>query len=350
MKRALIAFICLCVPATAQSQNRQWEVEGYAGVLAAQPASAGSITIPPPGAPLVTSTPTFPARATSSWFFGDGATLLNGVLQDFQRPARIAPLDPAFGPLRSAHPAAFGARVRRRLNAHVSLEIAVDALGGSPIRTRDVTDAVAATRDSFAPAFADLFASGPFSRTVIFAQGETDEGDFRETAFTAAFNRDVGRLGGLQPYFTVGAGVVAASGTPPSATLQGHYFTTILGEVPIDEIDRVSIRFTRSTSAVAVLGGGVRHDFSDAWGLRIDARLLVGPDTTRVHLDAQPTVARGTPAGFIESFTNPAIQFSNDPATGRRSSLSGAALQNVEVFNGGVLARTVISVAVARRF
>jgi hypothetical protein len=78
--------------------------------------------------------------------------------------------------------------------------------------------------------------------------------------------------------------------------------------------------------------------------------MLVGPDTTRIRLDATPTVTRGTPAGFIESFTNPAIQFSNDPSIGRVSSLSGAPLQGVEVFKGGVIARTIIGVAIARRF
>jgi hypothetical protein len=133
-------------------------------------------------------------------------------------------------------------------------------------------------------------------------------------------------------------------------SMQARYTASILGEVPIDETDTVRVDFTRPKSVVAVLGGGLRHDFSRAWTLRFDARVLVGPDTTRIHLDAAPSVARGAPAGFIESFTNPAIQFSNDPATGRVSSLSGPALQGVEVFNGGVIARTMIGVAIARRF
>ena len=35
-------------------------------------------------------------------------------------------------------------------------------------------------------------------------------------------------------------------------------------------------------------------------------RVFVGPSRTRLLLDATPIVARGTPAGFIESFTSPA--------------------------------------------
>jgi hypothetical protein len=350
MKQLLFVLLAVAVPATLAAQDRRWEVEGYAGVLAGQAVTAGSVTLPAPGPALVTSTPTFPSRATSSWFFGDGAKLLNGVLEEFERTSRIAPLDPAFASLPSAHPGAFGFRVRRWVSPRVSFEIGVDAFAGSPIRGDDVTAIVDETRGSFAPAFTDLFASGPFSRTSAVAQADTDEGRYRETAITAAFNRDLGRLGALQPYFTLGGGLVVSRGQLPSAVITGRYQTAILGEVPIDETDSAAVQVTRSTTYTAVAGGGVRHDFSSAWRLRIDARLLIGPDPTRVRVDATPSFVRGTPAGFIESFTNPAIQFSNDPATGRRSSLSGDALHDAEVFNGGILARTIVSVAIARRF
>ena len=82
----------------------------------------------------------------------------------------------------------------------------------------------------------------------------------------------------------------------------------------------------------------------------IRSRVLLGADTTRVVVDARQSSVRGVPAGFIESFTNPGIQFSNDPATGRRSSLGGAGLQEFEVYSGGFQARTLITVGFARRF
>jgi hypothetical protein len=351
MTRLLLVLTCALVPATLSAQDRRWEVEGYAGVLAAQAASAGSTTIPPPGPPLVTSTPTFPARATSSWLFGDGATLLNGVLEEFGRTSRIAPLDPVFGPPPSAHPAAFGLRVRRRMNPRLSLELGIDGFAQSSIRTAEVSQAVGTAFDSLGPAFIDLFASGPFTSSKVIAAEGVVHAPYNETAITAAVNRDAGRLWRLQPYVTVGGGVVIPREEFfAGGSVQAQYTTSILGEVPIDETDSVRVAFTRPKSVVAVLGGGLRHDFRRAWALRFDARVLVGPDTTRVHLDATPSVARGTPAGFIESFTNPAIQFSNDPATGRQTSLSGEALHDVEVFNGGVLVRTIVSVAIARRF
>jgi len=120
--------------------------------------------------------------------------------------------------------------------------------------------------------------------------------------------------------------------------------------VPIDETDSVSIDVTRSNTFAVTAGGGVRRDLSSRWAIRLDARMLIGPDSTRMTLRATPSVARGTPAGFIESFTNPAIQFSNDPSTGRVSSLSGAPLTSVQVFKGGVVARTIVGIAIARRF
>jgi hypothetical protein len=351
--RGFIAgLVAVCLwPSPATAQDRRWEIEGYAGVLAGQAASAGSVSLPPPGAPIVTSTPTFPARATSSWLFGDGATLLNGVLQDFGFANRIAPLDPLFAPAPSTHPAAFGLRVRRRLNPRVSLEIGVDGLATSSIRSEEISQALQTTFGSLGPALTDLFASGPFTPSLVATDESLLHVPYEEMAITAAINHDAWRLGPLQPYFTIGGGIVIPRDDLfAEGSAQSRYTTSILGQVPIDETDSVSVTFTRPKSFVAVLGGGLRHDFSRPWSVRVDARILVGPDTTRIRLDATPSVARGTPAGFIESFTNPAIQFSNDPATGRVSSLSGPALQNVDVFKGGVLARTIVSVAIARRF
>src|SRR4051812_5981082 len=90
----VLAIACLLSSAGA-AQDRRWEIEAYGGV-AGRAATGGSRTLPAPGAPLVTSTPTFPSREVPSWFFGDGAVLMNGVIHDFGGAASIAPLDPLF--------------------------------------------------------------------------------------------------------------------------------------------------------------------------------------------------------------------------------------------------------------
>ena len=82
-------------------------------------------------------------------------------------------------------------------------------------------------------------------------------------------------------------------------------------------------------------GGGVRRAVTDRWGLRIDARLLIGPATNVVAVEAAPSVTTGTPAGFIESFTYPNVQFSNNASTGRRSTLGPPPLDDEVVFKGG---------------
>lgn len=338
-----------CRHGAAWAQESKWEVEGYGGAVAGQTASVGSVTLPPAGAPLVTSNPIFPSRETPSWFFGDGATLLNAVNSAFERSERIVPLDAAFGPLEPSRGPAFGGRVRRGLSVRYALELSVDAQTSSGSRAA-LAAIVEASRASFTAAFDDLIASGPFTGASVAANASTQAGSRRDIAVTGALVRTFRPSRALAPYVTVGAGVIAGTGSLPSASLDARYRFSVLGEVPIDETDRVALRYARGAAFAGVIGGGVRRDLSGPWALRIDARVLLGPDTTRVVVDAQPSSVRGVPAGFIESFTNPGIQFSNDPATGRRSSLGGAGLQGFEVFSGGFQARTLITVGFARRF
>lgn len=341
---------CLLIPASIAAQDGGWEIEGYGGLVAGQSGSAGRATLPPAGAPLVTSNPTFPSRETPSWFFGDGARLLNGVNGAFDRPARIVPIDAVFGRLESSRVPVFGVRARRPLSARYALEVSVDAQVTPGVRAGALSGPVEASRASFTTAFTDLLASGPFAGVSVDATASTHAGSRREVALTGALVRTFRPSRALSPYVTIGAGVISGTGTLPSATLEGRYRFAVLGELPIDETDRVSVRYARAAAFAAVLGGGVRRDLSRAWALRIDARVLFGPDTTRILVDAEPSSVRGVPAGFIESFTNPAVQFSNDPSTGRRSSLSGAGLQGFEVFSGGFQARPVLTVGLARRF
>lgn len=347
----LIAFCLSVTAATAAAQESRWDVEGYGGVVAARTAGDGTRTLPAAGAPLVTSNPIFPTREVPSWFFGDGANLLNGANADFGRPGRIVPLDEAFRPLDSRRVAALGVRVRRRLNDRLSAEISVDAFTRPEDASSGFAEAVESARDSFRTAFIDLLATGPFSGVNVGASATAaSETRRRETAATLALNARFPPWGAFVPYLTFGGGVLTGSGSLPSASLEGRYRFSVLGEVAIDETDRVSVRYARHASFVAVLGAGLQRDMSNRWGLRIDGRMLLGPDATRITIDATPATVRTGPSGFIESFTNPAVQFSNDPSTGRRSTLSAPALQDVEVFSGGLQTRTLLTIGFFRRF
>ena len=335
--------------AGASAQDRRWEVEVYGGAVASRAASDGKQTLPPPGAAIVTSSPLFPSREVPSWFFGDGATLVNGVSEEFQAPSRIAPLDPLFARAGGGVTGAAGARVRRALSDRTTMEMGVDFLGSAPVAPADAAATVEAARASFAGTFTDLLRSGPFTAVSVDATAAVNGAKRRELAATVAFNGDLGTLGPLTPYVTFGGGILTGTGAEPSAQVTGRYRFSVLGQVPIDETDRVTVHFERPIAFTAVIGAGLRKNVTEQWGLRFDVRAFVGPDSTRIRVTADPAVAHGTPGGFVESFTNPSIQFSNDPSLGRRSSLNATPLDSV-VFEGGIQARTLVTFAVSRRF
>lgn len=348
-RTAAATFVALTLALPAVAQDRRWEVEFVGGGVVSAPASVGSLSLPPAGAGLVTSSPLYPAREIPSWLFGDGATLLNDVNGQFGIAARVTPLDSLLRTPETGAAAVLGVRVRRYVSPRTSLEFGLETTTSTPA-SEDLAAAVEATRSSFTPAFAGLLGSGPFSGISINATAAADAGGYRETSATAALNVHWRDAHALRPYATAGGGVLFGSGSLPSAQFSAGYRFSILGEVPIAETDNVQLRYERPASLVIVLGGGVAHAFSDAWGMNIDARVLFGPDRTRILLDAAPGATRGSPAGFIESFTNPAIQFSNDPATGRRSTLTAPPLDGVEVYSGGTRGRVLLTIGVTRRF
>lgn len=340
--------IALAAPAEAQRAGGRWDVEPYGGVSVPL-ASAGSVMLPPAGAPIVTSSPTSPSRAVPSWFFGDGAALLNGANAEFDVPPRITPLDTVFHALDLGPAASAGVRVRRQLTRRYSAEIDVGlSTGRDP--GRDLGIAVEATRASFVSAFSGLLASGPFANVDVTATGASTRGHVRDVHATFALNRRLPPWHALEPYVTFGGGILTSAGALPSATLDGRYAFTILGQVPIDESDHVTMREERGAAIVAVGGAGVTHAVGRHWALRADARWLLGPDPTRILIDAAPSFVEGAPAGFVESGTDPAIQFSNAPSTGRVSSLSSAPAHAVRVFSGGFQMRTIITIGIVRRF
>lgn len=338
------------VPSVAMAQEPRWEAEVYGGLVAGTSVSDNSRTLPPPGAPLVTSNPIFPTREVPSWFFGDGAALLNDVAEEFGATARVAPLDALFAAMPGTRTGAAGARIRRRLSPRMSAEFSVDWFPDAAATPVALADTVEAARASFTSTMREVLASGPFEGVVVEATASSTPGRRRDIAATAAVNADLGSFAGFTPYATFGGGVLTGAGTWASADLAARYEFSVLGEVPIEESGRMTARFERPAALLILAGGGLRRDLSDRWGARVDVRALTGPDTARIVVDTDTVSAQGTPAGFVESFTNPAIQFSNDPSTGRRSTLSAPPLQAFRVYSGGLRTRVVVTIAISRRF
>ncbi len=362
MLRALVVgFLIVAVPAVAAAQTTaakpdpRFEIEGYGGLGRLLSAGEATLSLPAAGAPITTSSPLFPSRRVSSWMFGDGAVLLNDVNAQLGLVSRITPLDAAIAGIgRSAQSdTTVGARVRFRTAATVWMEIGVDVSQSSTSMPASLADAAEATRASFTSTMTELLASGPFTnRTVVATATPTPgAGSWRDVTATVAANVELNAIGGFTPYATLGGGVVTRTGAQTAVTLVGHYTARILGAVPIDETDTVTIRGVAHTAPAIVVGAGLKSGLGRRFSLRLDGRLVAANRTIGANLDARPRVTTGTPADFIESLTNPSVQFSNNPSTGRRSTLSGDILDHAEVARSTRLqARVLVTLGIAFRF
>ena len=336
---------------SSRSSAPRFDLEMYGGLSLGRQSSGGSLELPGPGAPIATSSPTFPSWRVPTWFLGDGALFINRVAQEFGTAARIAPLDGSLDPaaLSDAGNFSFGARLRYPLRGRFSLEGGVDVMLSGGQVTQALLDAAAAARDSFQSVFGQILATGPFTGTVVSAATSHKDGASREIALTGALVTSFSPWGSFSPYLVTGGGVLVHGGQAPAVQLDGAYSFRIEGVTPINETDRLVVEYGEGTAFVGLVGGGLERNLSPRWRLRFDARVLIGPRTTQVALHADPSVTTATPAGFIETFTYPNLQFSNNPSTNRESTLSGS-LDGFDAFQGGWQARYRFTVGAVVRF
>jgi hypothetical protein len=130
----LWAVLVVAPAAPAIAQERKWDIEVFGGAVLGTTGGDGTRTLPPAGLPIVTSTPIFPSREVSSWFFGDGPVLLNDVNEQFGTAGRITPLDPFLVAGEAGGGGVFGARLRRRVSDRFSAEFSFDGFAGFAIR------------------------------------------------------------------------------------------------------------------------------------------------------------------------------------------------------------------------
>jgi hypothetical protein len=347
-----LVALTVAAPVSAQTSaprpaDTRWELEVAGGLSLGRVTHRGRLDLPAPGAPIDPSSPVFPSWRVPSWFFGDGAAFLNNVAAEFGVSSRVTPLDARLRPggLNDAGAPALAFRVRRGLGPTYSLEFAVDMLARTTAIDDALLDDFAATRQSFEETLRAILPPPLFSGLEVSGTAAADSGSSREIAFTAAVTSRTRPFGRFVPYGTAGGGVIMQTGDLPSATLTARYRFRIQDAVPIDETDNVTLRYRQRAALVLLVGGGVRRQLSARMGFVIDARVLTGPNTTTVRVRASPTMVAGTPAGFIESFTYPNLQFSNNPSTGRVSTLGGS-LEEAEVFRGGWVTRGRVTAGV----
>jgi len=355
----LFGSIAAAAAQTLTTAEPKWEVEFHlGGAFGKQPTGGTPIGAFPVGEPF-TTTSGRPGRYASTWYFGDGAALLNQAAAGFlETPfaARITPLDAVLtrAGLERKNGLTVGARVNRRLTSRLGAEFSVESIAGSLNLRESALDGIDATRASFGPvwdgviatAAGVLFTNGRTSSTGTFADGTSR----RQTFLTGALNIALSERTPLTPYLTAGAGVRIQSGDLPSARLLGSYQFTFLDEIPFHETDVVVVRFAeKDTTPVGVFGGGVKYALSPRQGLRADVRVHVGPNTVDTRVDTLPNrVLGGTP--FVRtSATTPSLVLSTAPSV--RSNLTGPAIVDLKTFTGsGVDIRTSLTVGYFVRF
>lgn len=337
----------------SQSSGSPWELRLYGGGALNRVPGEPTVALPPPGPPITTASPIFPSRRVPSWFFGDGASLLNAASAELQVGSRLAPLDEALAEAagRAGQGALFGASLSRRLTPRLAAIVAVDLLPGSQRVTDEFLAAVEAARTSFQSTFSSVLATGPLTDIVVSATATPSGRGARDMAATGGLQLTVGSLAGRPAYVMGGLGLMAGIGAGARVDLEGQYRFRITGVAPISETDRVTVRFRRPPGLVAVTGVGLHQPLRGAWRWHLEGRVLWAKAAGEVLLDATPVVTTGAPADFIETLTYPSIQFSNSSITGRRSTLSGDALAGFPaVSRAGLQLRTIVTVGIARRF
>ncbi len=338
--------------ATAVARVRKWEIELFGGGTLANHPAGGTAALPGPGAPF-TAANGQPSRRESSWYFGDGASLLNQVNAGLGVPQRITPLDGVLNTSVAQREGGgdMGLRVSRIINPRFTAEATVEYGFGRLDLTSAGSGGIEASRATFISAWNGFFSGPGFSGSTVTANAKTIRPG-RQLFTTGAVNIALKQDQKMIPYVTVGAGVISNLGDAPSTSLTGSYQFSLAGPTPVHETDSVTLRYVTGNHVfVGVIGGGLKYYVSPRWGVRLDARLYLSHNTIDTLVDTSPRVFTLTPAGSGASANNPAIQFSNSPLTGIQSSLSAPATTGVRTFEGGgVQSQPSVTAGIFRRF
>jgi hypothetical protein len=333
---AVAAFVAVAVHAEAQGRP-QWEFEIHGTFASASGVARGQSTAPPAGQPLVLGDGVTTSRVVPSWYFGDGANLLNQVLLLRGLTQRVTALDLSSWPAGGRRAGAqVGARIARQATRTVWVEVSFD-LGLDPIGfDRDGLDRIEATRASFVTAFTALANSTSTlmpDPTVTSTATITPGG--RRAVVTGAVQYRADRRG-LAPFVMAGGGYAATVGAPTRLTLVGNYQFATPGLAVIDETDTMTLEYQGRGGFFWVTGFGMLQEWSTRSGFRTEVRVQVGSTDVAARLFTEPSSRVTSPTGAaILNGTTPGLQFSS---TNLRTNLSGSAWEGFAAHRGSVRA------------
>jgi hypothetical protein len=361
------AVLAVALPCHAQ-EGGKWEIELHGGAGMPTVSTNGTSALPPPGPTFLTARPYSDiSRRVPSWYFGDGAMLINQVLAEVSLTQTIAPLDAVVtrNLVDSKAAGSAGFRVSRVITPRFSAELSVDYQDGGFVLSPAGRAGIEASRASFINVWNLIAREVAFNPSTVPAPtsiATLNDGHGTQLFTTGSVVVNLRTSGRLIPYVTAGAGMLTNRDDWPSATLVGNYRFSmpalnivppnrlVFNTIPINETDTVTIQATRDKHAFAgVVGGGLKYSFARHRGVRGDARVYLSKYTSRVVVSTTPSVAAGSPAGAAVLFSVPDIQFSNNPSFGP-STLSHS-VTGFETFSGSsVQSTTQVTAGVFFRF
>jgi hypothetical protein len=353
LRCACFYSILVVATATHAFAGQKWEIEAHGGVLMSTNPTGGTTALPPasPDIPLNAALPNSITRRVPSWYFGDGAAILNQIV-GVRSPVKIAPLDPMLESriVERQSASSFGVRVARSLTARFGVEFALDEAQGELTLRSSAKDVMNTSQASF-PSMWNLVLS-PFSggSQVVTSDATLDNQRGRQLVTSGALLINLVSSATFTPYVAVGAGYIAARDGAPSITLVGNYDFTLapfpISAIPpfhINETDTVKIQAVARNSMTWVFGGGVKYALGDRWGVRADLRDYVNRDVVRTTVTTNPKSAPSGTSGtgtlnFGLSQNAPLLIFSLSPLS--LSTLS-TALPEFRTFSGSGLVNQV---------
>jgi hypothetical protein len=339
----------------------KWRISFRVGGTLVNRPSTGTSALPAAELPENLDTG-FSSRQVPTWFFGDGAALLNTVLT--HRGAM--PFVPIDSVLTSAAIArhdgpAFGVTLSKDVGRRYRLEVSIDGAQSAPAFTSSARAALEMSRANFASAWTSLFAEPFFQNVSVSATNAVAEGGTIEWLATGAVDITLRSRPHSTWYATVGGGFVADTRTGPTATLVGQLafqtpFQLNTGPivVPYRQTDTVVVTEMRPKRAIGILGGGWSHDLTKRLGITADLRVGLSGNGVTTLVDATPKETQ-TSTSFIDFIVavpapSPTVFFSSKPGA-FSSSLSGSPLSSFATFTGGGLQlRTEVAVGLFLRF
>jgi hypothetical protein len=356
---AVLSMLTATTPRAFAGQA--WEVEVHGGGLIATNPTQGTISTPPPNAPvpLFPLQPNFTIEPVPSWFFGDGAALVSGALPP-RLGAGIASLEPVFTSrfVERRSSGSVGVRIGRSLSQRFGAEFSLDRAGGELAVLPHDIDRVTASEASFLATWNALLGLGPtIGGQVVNADLRADEKRGSQLITIGTLLINVFSSGTVHPYFAAGAGYIDARDGGPSVTLTGNYrfVFPIAPQIPsialiqVDQTDTVTIRSTAKNAVTGVIGGGLKYALSDRWGVRVDVRDHINRDVVRTAVSAVP--ASASSGGGTLSLGFASGQFLVFSATQGVISTLSASVHDFQTFTGtGIVNQVNASVGLFWRF